>query len=52
MKQFGGLSIVIGIWMVLAPFVLGYSINAVALWNDIIVGFIVAMIGAYAYNGK
>jgi hypothetical protein len=34
-------NVVAGIWLIIAPFVLGYA-NAVPWWNDIILGIIVA----------
>src|SRR5262249_2435052 len=40
-----GLSILCGIWLLMAPFVLGYSNLQVAMWNDIILGILVAAIG-------
>jgi len=33
---------VLGIWLIIAPFLLGYSHLAVATWNDIILGVLVA----------
>lgn len=36
-----GLNVAAGIWLIVAPFVLGYSGTARALWNDIILGVIV-----------
>lgn len=38
----------IGVWLILAPFILGYSVITVALWNAIIVGAIVAVLSAWA----
>ena len=34
----GGIPLAAGIWLLIAPFVLGYSTLAQALWNDLIVG--------------
>jgi hypothetical protein len=31
-----GINILFGIWLVLAPFILGYNQLQVAMWNDII----------------
>jgi SPW repeat len=42
------LNAVLGLWLIAAPFVLGYSGVAVALWNDIVVGIIIAVLGAWA----
>ena len=38
-----------GIWAIIAPFVLNYSLNA-AYWNEIIVGIVVAFLAFY--NGS
>ena len=37
-----GINIVAGLWLIIAPFVLGYVDIRAALWNDIVVGIIVA----------
>ncbi len=42
------LSVVAGIWLIVAPFVLAYSELATALWNDIIVGIIIVVLGAWS----
>jgi hypothetical protein len=43
-KVLSGINIVLGAWMIIAPFVLGYSANPVAMWNSIIVGAIVLIL--------
>ncbi|MCW8193859.1 SPW repeat protein [Proteobacteria bacterium 005FR1] len=50
-----GLNVLIGVWLIAAPWILGYGVNA-AIWNDVIVGVAllvlagirVAMPGRYA----
>jgi hypothetical protein len=37
----------IGLWLILAPFILGYG-NTAAMWNDVIVGFLVLVCGAWS----
>ena len=37
-----GINIVAGLWLIIAPFVLGYEGIQAALWNDVLVGIIVA----------
>jgi hypothetical protein len=37
-----------GVWLILAPFVLGAPEIAAGLWNDIIVGVIVVILGVWA----
>jgi hypothetical protein len=39
---------IIGVWLIVAPFVLGYSALTTALWNDIIVGAVVLVLGVWA----
>ncbi len=45
-RAFGasGINIIFGIWLIIAPFVLGYTRMEVAMWNDIILGIAVAVI--------
>ena len=42
------LSVAVGIWLVIAPFALGYSANSRALWNDIILGVIVGILALWS----
>lgn len=45
----GWLNVIAGVWLVVAPFVLGYFGNPVNTWNDIILGIIiggVALLGS------
>ncbi len=37
-------NVLLGIWLIIAPFVLGYSGNATPLWNDIILGIVIAIL--------
>lgn len=39
---------VLGLWLILAPFALDYSAVVVAMWNDIIVGFVVIVLAVWA----
>lgn len=41
-------NVVLGLWMIAAPFVLTYTGTAAALWNDIIVGVIVASLATWS----
>lgn len=41
-----GLNILAGLWLIISPFVLGYSALRGTMWNDIIVGIIVAVVAA------
>lgn len=49
--QYEGLSwtnVALGLWLVIAPFALGYSATTAAMTNDIIVGLIVAGLGIWS----
>ena len=39
-----GLDMLAGLWLILAPFILGYSTNPAALWNNLIVGSAVVIL--------
>ena len=39
-----GINLVAGIWLIIAPFILGYSGIVAALWNDIVVGILIAIL--------
>jgi len=41
MKTLAWLNVLAGVWLILAPFVLGFSNSASALWNSVIVGAVV-----------
>lgn len=41
-------NVILGIWLIFAPFILGYSTNTAALWNDIILGIIVAVLATWS----
>ena len=47
-KTLDWINVVAGLWLVIAPFILGYSVVAVALWNDIIVGIVVVVLAGWA----
>jgi len=35
------INLVVGVWLILAPFILGFSTNTTAMWNHIVVGVII-----------
>jgi ABC-type iron transport system FetAB permease component len=41
------LDVIAGVWLILAPFVLGYAFATGALWNDILLGIIIAVLAGY-----
>lgn len=48
-ERFVGLSwvnLIAGLWLIAAPFVCGYSDVARAMWNDIVVGIVIAAMAA------
>jgi hypothetical protein len=46
-----GLNVIAGIWLILAPFILGYWELSAAMWNNVIVGALVlVMAGTRAAN--
>ena len=47
-RNLGWISVVAGVWLVLAPFALNYSAVVAAMWNDIIVGVVVIVLAAWA----
>lgn len=38
---------ILGLWLIIAPFSLGYSTHAEPFWNGIIVGLVVAVLAGY-----
>lgn len=46
-----GLVIIIAIWLIVSPFVLGYANALPAVWNNLVVGIIALLVGAYAVFG-
>lgn len=40
---------ILGVWLVVSPWIIGFSGVAYALWNQIIVGIIVAALALWAY---
>lgn len=39
-------NIILGIWLILSPWILGFSGNGGATWNNIIIGLVVAVVTA------
>ena len=42
----GWTNLVLGVWLIVAPFVIGYGASTVALWKDVIVGVVVVVLAA------
>ena len=43
MSRYGWIGIILGIWLIIAPFALRYQHITFAMWNDIILGVLVAL---------
>jgi hypothetical protein len=43
-------NVVLGVWLIIAPFILGYRSIAAAMANDVIVGVIVAALAGWAVS--
>lgn len=41
-------NVVLGVWLLVAPFALGYAATAAAMWNDIVIGLVVVVLGAWS----
>jgi SPW repeat len=40
------LNLVVGLWVIVSPWVLSFSANATAMWTNVIVGIVVAVLAA------
>jgi len=47
-KWLGWLGFVVGIWLFFAPAVLGYTSLTASFWNDLLVGFVGAVVSMWA----
>ncbi len=49
-KVASGISFLFGIWLIISPFVVGFStLSAMAMWDAVIVGIIVAILSAIRF---
>ncbi len=39
------IEIVAGAWLIVSPFILNYTSNSLAIWNDVILGVVIGSIG-------
>lgn len=47
------INVILGVWLVVSPFALGYSDTVTAMWNNIIVGVVALVLAgwaAFTYN--
>ncbi|HEY1377740.1 MAG TPA: SPW repeat protein [Gemmataceae bacterium] len=42
------LNLILGLWMIISPFVVRYSISPAATWNGVVLGILVAIAGVVA----
>lgn len=47
-KALEWVNVCLGVWLIVAPFLLGYSSLAGPLWNDIITGIVVVLLEGWA----
>ncbi len=47
-KTLSWVNALLGIWLIIAPFLLSYTGTGAALWNDIIIGLVELVLGAWA----
>jgi hypothetical protein len=47
-KSLDWINALIGVWLIIAPFILGYTAIVAAMWNDIIVGLVVVVFEVWA----
>ena len=46
-RRLHGVAMAAGLWLIAAPFVLGHPVAGAGLWNDLIVGLVVAGLGGW-----
>jgi len=47
-RSLNWINVILGVWLIIAPFLIGYTSFAAALWNDIIVGIVVVVLAGWA----
>ena len=47
-KLLSWINAVLGVWLIVAPFIVQYANVGAALWNDIIVGILVGVLAGWA----
>ncbi len=46
-----GLTIIAGLWLILSPFILGFTMLRSSMWNAVIVGIVIAALAAMRLYG-
>jgi hypothetical protein len=44
----GWMDVLLGVWLIVAPFVLGYTARPNALWNNVILGAVIAALAVWS----
>ena len=47
MKWLNKIEVIVGIWILVSPWILGFSSLAPALWNSVAVGALVTLLGLW-----
>ena len=42
------LSVILGVWLIISPWVVGFAGDTMATWNTLILGIVVVLLGFYA----
>lgn len=51
MRWIHRIEVVIGVWILVSPWVLGYASSETALWNSVVAGAIVGLTGLWGMFG-
>lgn len=51
MKYFNWAQIILGIWLVVSPWILGFSDINTALWDSVIIGILILISGLWCVFG-
>jgi len=52
MKWISRIQIIIGIWILISPWLLGFSSFSLARWSNVIVGAVTAILGLWGMFGE
>ena len=52
MKKISWVNVILGLWLIVAPFALFYRGISAALWDNVIVGIIIAVLAGWRALGK
>ena len=52
MRWIHRIEVVLGIWILTSPWILGYASSEAALWNSVIIGATVGLVGLWGMFGS